>query len=125
MQNEDSVLFDSDYGLDYSRCVPERNDDAMNPDFLQKVRELSYSVGVLNINSQYRTPAWEFSRHRSGNSQHCIGLAVDISCKNHTQRWCIIQKAMELKFHRILVYPSFIHLDDKAGCMNQLIWMAK
>lgn len=125
MKEEDKILFDSDYALNYRNCVPDRNDDAMNPSFLDKVRDLSYAVGPLTINSQYRSPAWEYSRGRSGMSQHCKGLAVDIDCRNNSQRWIIILNAMRLRFHRILVYPTFIHLDDKAGCLNQLIWMQK
>lgn len=122
---EKEEIFDLDYGLSYRNCVPERNDDAMNPKFLQRVRDLSYIVGPLSINSQYRTPAWEYARNRSGLSQHCKGLAVDIDCRNNSLRWLIIQYAMKLGFHRILVYPTFIHLDDKAGVLNQLIWMQK
>lgn len=112
--------------FDISKCVPAFDVDKMNPDFWSKVLRLQDALSStlwLQINSAYRTKEHEWSRGRSGNSQHCFGRAVDISCKESNSRWLLIQKAMEIGFHRILVYPTFIHLDDKPGCMNQVIWM--
>ena len=112
--------------IDYSHCIPERVDSAMNPLFLNKVKVLSDRLGGITINSQYRTVAWEYSRSRSGSSQHCKGLAVDISCKDSQFRRKLIQEALNLDFHRILIYPTFVHLDDKVSLprdRRDIIWM--
>lgn len=114
--------------FDVSKCVPAFDVDKMDPDFWSKVLRLQDELSStlwLQINSAYRTKEHEWSRGRSGNSQHCLGKAVDISCKESHARWLLISKAIELDFHRILVYPTFIHLDDKSGCMHQVIWMEK
>lgn len=112
--------------INTDKCVPEFVQGAMNPVFWSKVQILSDRLNGLTINSAFRTPAWEYSRGRSGSSQHCKGLAVDIACKDPQLRRKLIDEALKLDFHRILVYPTFVHLDDKKSLpesRRDLIWM--
>lgn len=118
--------FSDSIGMDVRSCVPTFDLERMNKDFWDKVCRLRDSLSsslYLKINSAYRSKNHEYSRGRSGLSQHCFGRAVDISCMQSNARWLLINKAMVLGFHRILVYPTFIHLDDKPGVFNQVIWM--
>lgn len=111
--------------INTSHCIPAFNEDAMNPTFWNKVVDLSERVGGIIINSAYRPVTYEYKRGRSGSSQHCKGLAVDISCLDSGFRWRLVSIAIELGFHRILVYRTFVHLDDKVNESCRLVWMEK
>ena len=116
---------DDFFFIDVSHCVPAFKLDAMNPNFWSKVVDLSERVGGITINSAYRTVPYEYTRGRSGSSQHCKGLAVDIACFDSGLRWKLVSNAMVLGFHRILVYRTFIHIDDKLNEADRLVWMEK
>lgn len=125
-QDSDFASFDDVFSptIDTNNCVPAFKVDVMNPAFWRKVQKLAYMVDSIKVNSAFRTPAWEYSRHRSGNSQHCKGLAVDISCLTNEYRYRLVDAAIKLDFHRILIYPRFVHLDDKEqGSKREIIWM--
>lgn len=128
---EHTLLFSRpvpDIGMDISSCIPKFDLEKMDKPFWQKVCALRDGLSAslyLKINSAYRSKNHEYSRGRSGNSQHCLGRAVDISCCSNSARWLIVSKAIELNFHRILIYPTFIHLDDKAGVFHHILWMQK
>lgn len=118
-------LFNPGDGLfiNTGRCVPAFKADAMNPAFWSKVVELSKRLFGITINSAFRPTSWEYARHRSGLSQHCFGLAVDISCADSEYRYKLISNALDLKFKRILIYPTFVHLDDKPDSQFKIVYM--
>ena len=80
------------------------------------------------INSGYRTeehnakvggkPKTETSK----GSSHMYGLAVDISCKNSTDRFHLIYLLQETGFQRIGVAGSFIHVDIDFDKSQEVIW---
>lgn len=80
------------------------------------------------INSGYRTeehnakvggkPKTETSK----GSSHMYGLAVDISCKNSTDRFHLIYLLQETGFQRIGVAGSFIHVDIDFDKSQEVMW---
>ena len=120
-------LFDPDdvFFINTDRCIPAFKVDVMNPLFWNKVVELSERMYGITINSAYRAPAWEYAKGRSGSSHHCRGLAVDISCTDSEVRYRLVAHAIDLKFKRILIYPTFVHLDDKEDSQYKVVWMSK
>lgn len=77
------------------------------------------------VNSSYRSPAYEVSKGRSGNSAHCTGHAWDIRCLDSKSRYLIVSAALEAGFSRIGIYPRFVHLDDSADHPQKVIWYGK
>lgn len=84
---------------------------------MQRVRENFSSPIWASQKSGYRSPHWERTHGRSGNSQHCFrGMgAVDWTCKHFP-----LNKAEFLKkiidytdYTRIAMYNGFIHCDYK------------
>lgn len=73
----------------------------------------------LVLNCAFRTPEWDKSKGRSGNSYHTKGLAVDVRCYDSQKRAEIVCGALVLGLS-VGVYSSFIHIDmrpeDKQVC---------
>jgi uncharacterized protein YcbK (DUF882 family) len=94
-------------------------------DLRGNVQELANNLQVLRdylgepiqVNSGYRTPAWNASREGSAkNSQHLKAKAADIVCKSKTpkQLGAIIEKliaAKKMKQGGLGIYPGFVHYD--------------
>ena len=90
---------------------------------MQKVRDklgrAIYCTTSEGLNSGYRSENWEFSRGRTGDSQHVFKGkgAIDWRCKRFTETK---HKLLHLiikhtDYTRIAVYNSFIHCDYKAN----------
>ena len=87
--------------------------DKMDTSLLAKLEVLREHVGqALTITSSYRSP--EFNKMVGGvsKSQHLLGKAVDLSCKNSILRSKIVYEALSLGF-TVGVAKSFIHLDTR------------
>lgn len=67
--------------------------------------------------SGYRPVEWEWSRGRSGNSQHCFKEkgAVDWTCDNFAKnKNNFIELLIQMtEYKRIAVYDGFVHCDYK------------
>lgn len=120
-----SVCTDMEFNLDTSNCVPAFDESKLNPEFRCKIIALQHELPFLKVNSAYRSQEWEHKKGRPGTSQHCFGRAIDLHCSDSGHRYALVECAMRLGFHRILVYPTFVHLDDMPGVWNKLIWMLK
>ncbi len=97
---------------EFQRCDPPCTIDDMKPELLARLDELRERCGFpLIINCAYRSPVWDKSKGRSGNSAHTRGLAVDIKCLASSTRFKIVSNAMLLGFTRIGIGKSFVHLD--------------
>jgi uncharacterized protein YcbK (DUF882 family) len=82
-------------------------------DHLQVARELADTPFKI-------TSAIRCERHNTlvggvSTSAHMTGHAVDISCTSSTQRFKLIAGLLGAGFHRILVYPNFIHVDTDSS----------
>ena len=59
------------------------------------------------------------------NSTHLLGLAVDIAIHNDTERYIIVASLIKAGFPRVLIYPTFIHVDDDRLKVNPIIKVMK
>lgn len=52
---------------------------------------------------------------------HCLGRAVDVSCKDSVSRYRIVNSALSAGFHGIGIGSTFVHLDDRES--STMIWL--
>lgn len=107
---------------EFKKCVPSCDIEAMSPSFLRIVDNLREKCGFPLIpTSAYRSVEYEKLHKRSGSSFHCVGRALDISCRNGYDRAIIVWNALDLGLS-VGIYPTFIHLDDRP---EQLLFYGK
>ena len=58
-------------------------------------------------------------------SAHTKGLAVDISVSNDKSRFIIVSALLDLGFERVLLYPTFIHVDLDYSKPNPILKIMK
>jgi len=108
---------------EFIKCNPSCRIEQMNPEFLELLDEVRETAGIpLVLNSAFRTKSYEQMKGRSGNSAHTRGLAVDIRCKSHENRFRIIQAAILCGVRRIGIGKTFIHLDVDKSLPQSVIW---
>ena len=74
------------------------------------------------ITSGVRTIAHNKKCGGVSDSSHLKGYAVDIRCSNSSDRFKIINSALEVGFTRIGISSNFIHLDYDPYKVSQVIW---
>lgn len=108
---------------EFQRCTPAcslQDMDRASMWIFDAVRE---AAGIpLVINCAYRSPEWDRSKGRSGNSAHCRGMAIDIRCTTSSNRMKIIAAAVEVGVKRIGIGKNFIHLDTDDSLAQNVIW---
>lgn len=86
----------------------------MDMSFISKLQELRDRVGfALVINSGFRCPEWNEKIGGSPNSQHMLGIAVDIKCTDIIKRAKIIKEALNIGFSDVSIASNFIHIDNR------------
>ena len=94
----------------------------MNVDFLNKLDEAREYAGIpFAINSAYRSPTHPLSI-KNPTSSHIKGLAVDISVKDSTTRFKVLDALIAVGFTRIGIANSFIHVDLDFDKSQGVIW---
>jgi len=101
-----------DYELRCSHC----GQNAMQPDFLEKLERLRLEYGgPLVISSGYRCPVFNSSFRSGPQGPHTTGRAVDIVVRGRRARR-LLKNALEIGFTGIGVKQKgtgrFLHLDD-------------
>lgn len=113
--------------MNFSKCIPPCEQLELLPKLIAILQNIEKRLGYeLQINSAYRTPAYESRMGRSGHSAHCLRKAVDISCTDDMERFIIITSALKHGVKRIGVYRTFIHIDIADGLDNKatdIIWI--
>lgn len=108
---------------EFQRCTPAcslQDMDRASMWIFDAVRE---AAGIpLVINCAYRSPEWDRSKGRSGNSAHCRGRAIDIRCTTSENRMKIIAAAVEVGVKRIGIGKNYIHLDTDDSLPQNVIW---
>lgn len=103
------------HDLEFLACNPSCNISQMDNAFLDTLDELRELCGFpLVLNCAFRSPQWDISKGRSGNSWHTRGRAVDIRCYDIGERAIIVLNALSLGLS-VGVYSSFIHVDNRDG----------
>ncbi len=80
-----------------------------------------YGKSVV-INSGYRTPEHNAKVGGAPESSHLKGLAVDIACKNSTDRFKLEGILREVGFKRIGMGSTFIHVDIDKDKSQSVLW---
>lgn len=108
---------------DFKRATPSCSIVQMSPELLQRLDRAREIAGIpFVINSAYRPVAWEHQKGRSGNGAHPRGLAVDVRCRNSSERWRIVFAALAAGFPRIGVASGFVHLDIDTSLPHPVLW---
>jgi len=87
---------------------------------LDKTRELAGIPFI--ITSGFRTIEHNQKVGGVDSSSHTKGYAVDIRCRNSSDRFKIINSALEVGFDRIGISGLFIHLDNDISKPKNVIW---
>lgn len=87
---------------------------------LDKARELAGIPFVLN--STLRDPAKNESVGGVQNSAHIKGEAVDIRCRNGSERWKIVTTLLKVGFERIGIGQTFVHADISVELPHPVIF---
>lgn len=108
---------------EFEKCVPACSIKDMQESFLNRLETARILAGIpFHLNSAYRSPEWDKSKGRSGNSYHCKGRAVDIRTTGSFDRGIIVRACIEAGFKGIGISNTFVHIDDR-GFNSPLIWL--
>lgn len=108
---------------EFKRATPACSLSDMNEDFMRHLDACrDFAELPFVINSAYRSVEYEKSKGRSGTSQHCKGLAVDIRCRTNAERYRIVASLFVFGFRRIGIGTNFIHVDDGYPDSEPIIW---
>lgn len=88
----------------------------LKPRLLKALGRLRVAYGEpIIITSGYRCEAYNKKIKGSQDSQHCLGLAVDVGIAASVNRYRLISCALALGFRGVGIDPAFIHLDMRDG----------
>ena len=87
----------------------------MDASFMKKLDAARHIAGFpFVLNCAYRSKEWDINKGRNGKSYHCLGRAVDIRCNDKKRRAEIVFALWLAGIKGIILYPSFIHADDRS-----------
>ena len=96
----------------------------MSASFMKRLEQFRELVDCpIYLNSAFRSSAYEIQHGRTGTSMHTFGRAVDIRCTTSQDRLKFIRAALDCGFNGIGIGYNYIHLDDRADCMNPCMWL--
>ncbi len=98
-------------------------DNKMEPEFLQKLDRLRGECGFpFVITSGYRHPIEHpIEAAKVVPGTHAQGIAADIQIKSSSQRFIIVQKALEIGFKGIGIAKTFVHVDTRGT--TPVMWL--
>jgi len=108
----------SSYFEEYEIACPCCNEMCLTPKAVNHLNMLNvarYNANIpFNINSWNRCEKHNKEVSGSPTSSHLKGIATDISFKDMTELFIIVNSLMLAGFKRILIYPKswFIHVDS-------------
>lgn len=95
----------------------------MNEEFLYTLDAARKIYGKpMHVNSGYRTELHNKKVGGVSSSSHLKGLAADISCKDSSARFEMIQAFLKAGFKRIGVADTFIHIDSDKNKSQNIMW---
>ena len=95
----------------------------MSLPFIFKLQEARTIADIpFVITSGYRTKQHNKKVGGVLNSAHMVGKAADIACHTSINRFRIVAALLEVKFTRIGIYPTYIHVDDDETKPSEVIF---
>ena len=96
----------------------------LKPELVEKLDEARGKAGIpFVITSGYRSKAQNSSVGGVNESSHSTGLAVDIRCRNSSERFKILKAFIEVGIDRIGIYNRHIHVDIDSTKPKTVAWM--
>lgn len=96
----------------------------LKPELVERLNKTRHRAGIpFIINSGFRSKAKNKRVGGVPNSAHLAGNAVDIRCKRSTDRFKIVNAALEEGFKRIGIGKTFVHLDIDITKPQEVIWL--
>lgn len=96
----------------------------MDVQFVQKL-DLARSIAktAFVITSGFR--CFDHNRRVGGieESAHLTGNAADIACTRSHERFLIVSALLKVGFDRILIYDTFIHVDNDKTKPTKVLWI--
>ena len=105
--------------------LPGSGKEYMDVNLLMILDNMRHRSGIpYKINSGYRSSEYNKKIGGAENSAHIKGKAVDISATTSSQKYLIIEAAIQLGIQRIGVGDNFIHIDiqEKPEKPTKVIW---
>jgi uncharacterized protein YcbK (DUF882 family) len=98
---------------EFEQATPPSMMSDMDEDFMLKIDSARHIAQTpFKITSAYRKKSYELMMGRDGTSTHTKGKALDIHCDDYISRYKIVHALMKVGFKRIIIYKSWIHVDD-------------
>jgi uncharacterized protein YcbK (DUF882 family) len=96
----------------------------MNEQLVQKL-DLARAIAKtpFGINSAMRCEAHNRKDGGIEDSAHLTGNAVDIRCTNSHKRFLIVAALLHVGFKRVLIYDTFIHVDNDETKPQKVLWV--
>ena len=107
---------------------PDCTGDNMSEEFLELLDEAREIASIpFHITSGLRCQEYNLDLIKrkykaSKTSSHLKGVAADISCKNSSDRWTIINSLLLTGLCRIGISDTFIHVDLDKEKQQEVIW---
>ena len=102
------------------KCGCGKNDISFS--LVRKLDEIRAIVGFpLKVNSGCRCSTYNKTVGGKEDSAHTRGLAVDIQCTTSRKRY-ILMKLFLMKFNRVGVYKTFLHVDLDEEKPKYVLW---
>ncbi|MCD7900294.1 MAG: D-Ala-D-Ala carboxypeptidase family metallohydrolase [Bacteroides sp.] len=110
--------------IEFMRCIPACSLQNMDQEFMNRLDQLREEAGIpLVLNCAYRSYKWEKSKGRSGKGDHPQGKAADLRCRDSATRYKILRAAFKVRFTRIGVSDTFIHVGMGKDLPEEVVWM--
>ena len=112
----DKVMITKNFSQDELSC-PCCKVYGMKPLFVDMLQALRDHFGrPMVINSAYRCEKHNAELKDSApDSQHLLGLAVDVAMVDSSERFELIEMALSLGFRGIGIGKNFVHIDFRAS----------
>lgn len=107
---------------EFPRCTPPCKITDMDPFFLERLDVARHIAGIAFIfSSAFRTVEHELAQGRDGTSTHTKGRAIDITYSSSSECFKIVQALMQVRFTRIIIYKSWIHVDADKDKLSPML----
>lgn len=103
------------FTFDEFKCS-ETGENQISPQFVQALDFLREKCGFpFVITSGYRSPDHSIEKAKDKPGRHSEGIAADIKVNSGSQRFRLVQHAIEHGFTGIGIAKTFVHLDRREG----------
>jgi len=91
--------------------------------FLGKLIQARRNANIpFVLNSAFRCKKHNTKIKGAKYSRHLKGIAADIKCRSSIKRFIIIDSLIKSGMSRIIIYPTFIHVDNSETKHRKVIW---